>query len=179
MTCCFDNVRRHVGGSYGLIRFSHFSIILAPRCRSAFATHRLYCCVSLPRQRDTVRRFWWAWSSELLRFSARPGDYWLSGRPGPGCGRVGHPYGVAFPHWCRLHHNRDDWRDFPCSYFPWVRRWQGRLRICLDTTRDRPFAFPHRSGCLFACGYPAIAAAQALVLLAATLLGRPRVPMSL
>src|SRR5215469_10460995 len=47
MTCCFDKVRRHIGGSYGLIRFSHFSIILAPRCRSAFATHRLYFSVFL------------------------------------------------------------------------------------------------------------------------------------
>ena len=60
-------------------------------------------------------------------------------------------------------------RDFPGSYFPRVRRCQGRLRVCVRTTRNRFFASCDRPWRRFASRYSAAVSAQALVLLAAGL----------
>ena len=72
-------------------------------------------------------------------FSAFPRtrDHWLPRRARAGCRRARYPHRGVVSRWRSLHHHRDDWRDFPCSYFPRVRRWQRRLRICVRSTPHR------------------------------------------
>jgi len=137
---------------------------LSLRLDVALLLLRIACAAAFLYQweRDTVRRFWWAWSPELLYFSPLSGDHWLSGGSRTGCGLailtgVFLRIGAA----CIMVVDR---RDSPRSYCPRMRRGQGRLRVRVRSTCDCFFALSDWPWRLFASRYSATAAAQALVL---------------